>query len=182
MLQQKMNDNVKEDIFKSIKDFDDFYYHIINKDDLKLNNDILIKFNKEINIVEIYFKQSKYIVDELTFESIVKEFFQEAEQQNKQGTNKERSIVEERKRNEIIFIGNQIHRLDISYIDYMYEIKMMNAASTYNLYIKKLREIESILNVGDTIIIGSKKIKTIDDFIAFLEEKGFYNIIEDLRQ
>jgi hypothetical protein len=182
MLQKKINDSIIESIFKSINDFDKFYLCIANKEDLKLDNDIAIKFNKEMNTVEIYYKQYIYIVEEQDFDCIAKDFFQEIEQQKWQETNRKQKIEEEIKKNNIVFIGNHVHSIDISYINHMYEIKMMNTASTYSLYNKKLQELARILNIGDSIIVDNREIKTINDLVLFLKKRGFQNIRCDLQK
>jgi hypothetical protein len=182
MLQQKIDDSLLENIFKSINDFDKFYSCFINKEDLNLDDETTIKFNKDLNMVEIFFKHNKYLVDEFSFGDIIKDFSQELEQQKQQEIVEKRKIQEIKKVNEIKYIGNHIHRIDISYINDMYARRIDNSTISMGGYYEKIRELKKIFNIGHSILIDKNEIKTIEDFGAFLTEKGFQNIMIDFQK
>ena len=174
-----MTDKEIEILFKSIDNFDEFHQNIVQRQDLKLQNNIEIKFNNgSSDHVELSLATKTLRLDTLTFTTIVNDLLRAKVSQDKQELSRVKKITEDRLRNEIFELVGNRYRVHDEYIEYMYFAS--DVASLHGTYQNRLQDLLRIFHRNNILIIGKKEISTREELIGFLKSYGFKYIDKDL--
>ncbi|MDF2457478.1 MAG: hypothetical protein K0R51_3471 [Cytophagaceae bacterium] len=174
-----MNDKEKEELFKSINNFDDFIRKLEFRQDQNLNNKIKINFDaNKNNIIEVDINNKKHLISNSDFLHFIKELKTEKLNQDNQELSIQNKLSEERKRNDIFKIGDNSYKVHKEYIENMYFAS--DIASAHGAYLSKLRELIRIFNNNSILTIERKEIKTKEELLSYLKLYGFQSIENDM--
>ena len=173
-----MTDKEVEQVFKSIDNFETFLKNVQQRKNLKLKNEIEIKFTSTDN-VEFHLSNRKLTVTNATFERIINDLsFERVNQDNQELTQKVK-LTEERRRNDIFELGGNKFKVYNEYIENMYFAS--DIASGHEVYLNKLRDLIRIFHRDNILIIDNKEFSTKGQLIDFLKSYGFKYIDKDLK-
>lgn len=173
-----MTDKEKEDIFKSILDFEDFFSKVEFREDLFLTDNVQIKFNSYlIDTTDVYLNNKIYSLSTAEFLSFINELKSERLSQNLNEIAKEKKLIDERLRNDIIKLENSTYKIHKEYIETMYFAS--DVASAHGQYLKKLEELIKIFNHKSTLYIEEKVINSKNELLVYLKSYGFQFVEKD---
>jgi hypothetical protein len=177
-IEKKMTDKEIELLFKSVDNFETFLNDVRNRQDIKLENGIKIKFVSADN-ADFHLPNRTVTVDTMTLQRIINDLSFERMNQDNQESLKKTKLTEERLRNEIFELGGNKFKVHSEYIEDMYFAS--DIASVHGAYLNKLRDLIRIFHRDNILIIDKKEILTKDQLIDFLKTYGFKYIDKDLK-
>lgn len=141
MESDKMTDKEIEVLFKSIDNLDEFKRRIAEGQDLKLQNDIEIRFcNGITGAVDLSLPSRTLTLDSSTFKRIFDELIKEKTAE----LSLKSKLSEDCLRNEIFEMGGNRFKVHKEYIDSM--LMTSDSASLQGTYMRKLVELVSIFS------------------------------------
>jgi hypothetical protein len=175
-----MTDKEIEILYNSIDNFDTFIKNVHQRQNLKLKNEIELKFNKNLtDSIDIYLPKRKVTIDILTFQRIINDLSIERMYKENQELSRKNKITEEQLRNEIFELGEKKFIIHKEYIDDMFFASQI--ASAHGAYLRKLQDMIKIFYNNNILMVDDKEITTKNELIKLLKSKGFEYIEKDLK-